>query len=179
MPKTSNVRLCVRISHRTHTPVHWTPECRHSASQASGPVSTATSAHVSTRQHTPAHINMRQHASKLQLKLLSLYEVGRTEGERGREEGVGRAVQGAQARHTSIHINRDCLDTTKTAERNTYSYPPTLPFRLLCPLPCYFLPRRVQRGWEGLGLDMWQQELGWWGLCTVFGKVLPSPGRMV
>ena len=45
------------------------------------------------------------------------------EREREREEGVGRAVQGAQERHTSIRINRDCLDTTKTAERHTYSYP--------------------------------------------------------
>ena len=31
-------------------------------------------------------------------------------------------MQGAQERHTSIHINRDCLDTTKTAERHPYSY---------------------------------------------------------
>jgi hypothetical protein len=152
-------------THTHNTPVHWTPECRHSASQASGPVSTATSAHVSTRQHTPAHINMRQHASKLQLKLLSLYEVGRTEGERGREEGVGRAVQGAQERHTSIHINRDILLFCRSD------------YVVLCLFT--FFQRRVQRGWEGVGLDMWQQELGWWGLCTVFGKVLPSPGRMV
>jgi len=109
----------------------------------------------------------RQSADIVHLKLLALYPRPR--------QHTSAYVSIHQRTSAYVSMRQHNQDCRKTNIR----------ILLLCRsdfvVHCFFTSskRRVQRGWEGVGLDMWQQELGWWGLCTVFGKVLPSPGRMV
>ena len=173
--QTSNVRLCVRISHHTHT-------AHLSIGRQSADIVhlKLLALYPRPRQHTSAYISIRQHTSKLQLKLLFLYE-GREQRERERERGRGRKGSAGSAGTSHINTHKQRLSWHNQDCWKTHIFVSSiLPFRRRWPLLSYFLPaRRVHRGWEGAGLDMWRQELVWWGLCTVFGKVLPSPGRMV